>query len=148
MSNPANQALRRSAGCPSRAPHLPRKFGLGALPLPLPPLRFQVDRAWDVAPGGQDFYNAEVALIALSSGCGTVEKALEESCQVPTVSALDLQADPFSPVAVPGSGNTPFEDYAFCDANQPHLTITPALSKWLLSALGAPCAAEKEMSDA
>lgn len=117
-------------------------------PQELPPLRFQVDRAWDVAPGGQDFYNAEVALIALSSGCGTVEKALEESCQVPTVSALDLQADPFSPVPVPGSGNTPFEDYAFCDANQPHLTITPALSKWLLSALGAPCAAEKEMSDA
>ncbi|HEY4429338.1 MAG TPA: cytochrome P450 [Solirubrobacteraceae bacterium] len=107
-------------------------------PQSLPALTFEDGPAWDVAPGGQDFYNAQVAMIAQSSGCGTVEQALGESCQVPTVSALDLHSDPFKPVPAPGSGGSPFHDYVCAEANQPHLTITPKLSGWLLSALTGP----------
>jgi len=116
-------------------------------PQQLAPLRSPGDIAWDVAPGGQDPYNAEAAAIALGSGCGAVEHDLDYSCAVPTVSALDLDTDPFAPVPPPGSEASPFEDYAFCDTNQPHLTITPELSAWLLKALGSPCLAEQDTSN-
>ncbi|MCW3069369.1 MAG: cytochrome [Solirubrobacterales bacterium] len=110
----------------------------------LVPLHFKDGVAWDVAPGGQDFYNAQVAAIASGTGCGTVKHALDESCQVPTVSALDLNTGPFSAVPAPGSGASPFQDYACAEANYQHLTITPKLSAWLLSTLGPPCVAQKD----
>lgn len=118
-------------------------------PQQLAPLHFEDGAAWDVVPGGQNFYNLEVATIALGTGCGAVSHALESTCAVPTVSALGIKGDPFTPVAqpdpaAPGSGPSPFHDYAFADANYPHLTITPALSAWLLGALGAPAVAGKD----
>jgi hypothetical protein len=93
---------------------------------------------WDGAPGGQEPYNAQVAALAAAVGCGQVTHACDAACTVPTISALDLDQDPFVPVPPPGSGAGPFHDYAWCAANEPHLTITPELSRWLLGALGNP----------
>jgi hypothetical protein len=122
-----------------------------AEPQDLPSLRFADGAAWDVAPGGQNLYNAQVAAITRGIGCGSVSDALQSSCAVPTVSALGIRGDPFTPVpqpdpAAPGSGPSPFHDYAFADANYQHLTITPALSGWLLRTLGVPCAAIEDAS--
>jgi hypothetical protein len=55
---------------------------------------------------------------------------------VPTVSALDLDQDPSLAVPPADAGKSPFEDYVFNAENQPHLTITPECSMWLLAALG------------
>jgi cytochrome P450 len=105
-------------------------------PSELAPLRFDTGPAWEGAPGGQEPYNGEVAQIAAGLGCGTVAHALDSSCTVPTVSALDLRQDPFAPVPPAGSGAGPFDDYAFCATNEQHLAITPEVSEWLLEALG------------
>jgi hypothetical protein len=43
-------------------------------------------------------------------------------------------------VPPPGSGASPFDDYAFSASNEEHLTITPEVSTWLLAALGASVA--------
>jgi hypothetical protein len=113
-----------------------------AEPPELPPLSLDAGIAWDGAPGGQEPYNGQVAALAAGVGCGSVSHAFDLVCTVPTVSALDLDQDPFTPVPDPapgaGSGSGPFHDYACCSANEPHLTITPELSSWLLTALGKP----------
>jgi hypothetical protein len=115
-----------------------------AEPPQLPPLRFESGgRAWEGAPGGQDNYNGQVAALAAGVGCGAVTHAFDETCSVPTVSALDLDQDPSVAVPSPGSGTSPFEDYAFNSENHPHLTITPECSTWLLTALGV-CAGTPE----
>jgi hypothetical protein len=111
-----------------------------AEPPELAPLRFDTGVAWEGAPGGVEPYNGQVAAIAAGVGCGTVTHALDSTCTVPTVSALDLRQDPFAPVPPPGSGASPFADYAFCAENEEHLTITPELSAWLLAALGVEAA--------
>jgi hypothetical protein len=113
---------------------------LRAEPPELRPLCFDAGVAWEGAPGGQEPYNGQVAAIAAGVGCGTVTHALDSTCTVPTVSALDLRQDPFAPVPPPGSGASPFDDYAFCETNEEHLTITPELGAWLLAALGTPAA--------
>jgi hypothetical protein len=108
-----------------------------AEPPQLPRLEFNSGgRAWEGAPGGQDTYNGEVAALAAGVGCGAVTHAFDETCSVPTVSALDLDQDPSVAVPPPGSGNSPFGDYVFNSENHPHLTITPEGSTWLLTALG------------
>jgi cytochrome P450 len=104
----------------------------------LRPLTVDSKITWDGAPGGQEPYNALVAALAAGVGCGQVTHQSDAACTVPTVSALGLDQDPFEPVPAPGSGHGPFHDYAWCSANQPHLTITPELSNWLLGALGKP----------
>jgi Putative serine esterase (DUF676) len=109
-----------------------------ARPPELPPLRLDAGIAWDGAPGGQEPYNREVAALAAGVGCGQVTQKYPLACTVPTISALDLDQDPFAPVPPPGSGAGPFHDYAYCATNQPHLTITPEVSAWLLGALGNP----------
>lgn len=106
----------------------------------LPALRADIGVTWDGAPGGQESYNGQVAALAQAVGCGAVAHALDQVCTVPTVSALDLDQDPFAPVPPPGSGAGPFHDYACAAANQPHLTLTPELTAWLLEALGDPVA--------
>jgi Putative serine esterase (DUF676) len=108
----------------------------------LAPLSFDAGVAWEGVPGGQEPYNGEVAQIAAGLGCGTVAHAVDSTCTVPTVSALDLRQDPFAPVPPPGSGAGPFDDYTFCDENEQHLVFTPAVSAWLLAALGSPLATE------
>jgi hypothetical protein len=117
-------------------------------PQQLAPLHHASGPAWDVAPGGQGLYNAQVAATAAMIGCASVSHTLDISCAVPTVSALGIKADPFTPVPAPGSKASPFHDYAFADANYPHLTITPQLSAWLLGTLGDPRAAGKDVSHA
>jgi pimeloyl-[acyl-carrier protein] synthase len=106
-------------------------------PPELPSLSFDAGVAWEGAPGGQEPYNGQVAAIAAGVGCGSVVHAYDSTCTVPTVSALDLKQDPFTPVPAPGSGASPFADYAFAGDNEEHLTITPEVSAWLLGALGA-----------
>jgi hypothetical protein len=95
-------------------------------------------RPWEGAPGGQDTYNGQAAAIAGGVGCGVVTHAFDETCAVPTVSALALgrDVDPFAAVPSPGSDKSPFHDYVYNAENQPHLTITPQCSAWLLAALG------------
>jgi len=109
-----------------------------AEPPELAPLRFDAGVAWEGVPGGQEPYNGDVATVAAGVGCGTVVHALDSTCTVPTVSALDLRQDPYAPVPPPGSGASPFADYAFCTSNLQHLTITAELSAWILAALGSP----------
>jgi len=65
-----------------------------------------------------------------------VTHAFDETCSVPTVSALDLRQDLSEAVPPASAGAGPFEDYCFNSENQPHLTITPECSTWLLAALG------------
>jgi hypothetical protein len=112
-----------------------------AEPSQLPALRCDSQgRPWEGAPGGQDVYNGQAATIAGGVGCGAVTRAFDETCAVPTVSALDLDVDvdPFAAVPSPGSDKSPFHDYVYNSVNQPHLTITPECSAWLLAALGVP----------
>jgi hypothetical protein len=110
-----------------------------AEPPQLPTLEFDSEgAAWEGAPGGQDSYNGQVAALAAGVGCGSVTHTFDETCSVPTVSALDLHQDPSVPIPPARSGQSPFHDYAFCSENQPHLTITPESSAWLLAALGVP----------
>lgn len=106
-------------------------------PPKLPSLRFDSGGlAWEGAPGGQDTYNGQVSAIAAGVGCGAVTHAFDETCAVPTVSALDLAQDPSLAVPPAKTGKSPFEDYTVNSENQPHLTITPECSAWLLAALG------------
>ena len=95
---------------------------------------------WEGAPGGQNAYDliagAIAESIASSLGLGTVQVPLPSLCTVPTVSALDLDTDPFAPVPPPGSGHSPFDDYTHCQTNQPHLQFTPAVRDWLVDRLG------------
>jgi hypothetical protein len=109
-----------------------------AEPQDLPSLSFEAEFPWEGAPGGQEPYNGEVAAIAAGVGCGSVVHALDSTTTVSTVSALGLPGDPFTPVPAPGEGRSPFDDYACCAENEQHLTITPALSEWVLAALTAP----------
>jgi cytochrome P450 len=124
------------------ADHAPQTIGQGtwfeAVPEALPALTFDGGIAWEGAPGGQEAYNGQVAAIAAGIGCGTVSHELDSICTVPTISALGLDQDPFAPVPAPGAGAGPFDDYAFAEANEPHLTITPKVSAWVLTALGSP----------
>jgi cytochrome P450 len=128
------------------ADHAPQTIGEGtwfdAVPPALPALTFDGGIAWEGAPGGQEPYNGQVAAIAQGVGCGTVTHELDSICTVPTISALGLDQDPFAPVPPPGSGASPFDDYACSADNEPHLTITPEVSAWLLTTLGSPPTSE------
>lgn len=126
------------------ADHASQTIGKGtwfdAVPPALPALTFDGGVAWEGAPGGQEPYNGQVAAIAAGVGAGTVTHDLDSVCTVPTISALGLDQDPFAPV--PPSGAGPFDAYAFSEANEPHLTITPQVSAWLLAELGSPPTSE------
>jgi hypothetical protein len=111
---------------------------------PLPDLIVDTDVSWELVPGGQNVYNAIAAGAAAAIGCGTIVTAQPVSCSVPTVSALDLDIHPCAPVPAPGSVGSPFDDYLCCDTNQIHLTITPAMSAWIIEQLGAPTSRTKE----
>jgi hypothetical protein len=94
--------------------------------------------SWEGAPGGLNVYNTDAAVLAGGLGCGSVSDPVPRSCSVPTVSALDLDQSPFVPVPPPGASVSPFHDYTCCARNEPHLTITPETSAWLVRKLGSP----------
>jgi len=103
-------------------------------------LSVRSDVSWEGAPGGQNVYNLVAAAIAKGMGCGQVDVPVSLTCCVPTVSALDLNADPFEPVPPPGSGASPFHDYVCCDENQMHVQFTRPVKDWLLERVGPPSA--------
>jgi cytochrome P450 len=97
----------------------------------------RVAHDWDTAPGSRNTYNAQVVGVAKGFGCGRVAPdAPPASCCVPTISALDLDQDPFDAIQ-PGSG--PFDAHVCSDENEEHLVITPKVSQWILDELGTPC---------
>jgi cytochrome P450 len=111
---------------------------LGQPPELAPIVSGRVAHDWDTAPGSRNTYNAQVVGVAKGFGCGRVEPdAPPASCCVPTVSALDLDQDPFDAIQ-PRSG--PFDAHVCSDENEEHLVITPKVSQWILDELGLPCA--------
>jgi hypothetical protein len=94
--------------------------------------------AWESAPGGQAEYTAQVAGIAESVGWGTVEHHEPVTCNVPAVSALDIDQPPDVAVLDAPAGASPFHAYRCSEQNQLHLVIEPGVSRWLLEELGAP----------
>ncbi len=104
------------------------------------PLNLASDVAWEGVPGGQNYYTAMAARLARDLGCGHVAQSpdLARTCSVPTVSALDIDADPFTPVPPQSSGVSPFHDYFVCAQDEDHVVITPEASAWLRDRLGTP----------
>jgi cytochrome P450/surfactin synthase thioesterase subunit len=98
----------------------------------LAPLLWPDPLPWETAPGSQNTYNADAAGITEGWGCGSVEAANLMTCCVPTVSALDVDADPFAPVSSKG----PFDDHVCSPHNVLHLEITQAVSDWIVRELG------------
>lgn len=96
------------------------------------------DVSWEGAPGGQSLYLDTAASIARSLGYGEVRERIGSSCAVPTVSALDLDVDPWQPVPPPGSPLSPFDDYICCDRNHDHMRFTETVRDWLIDRLGPP----------
>ncbi len=111
-------------------------------------LTVESDVCWEVAPGALNNYNAQVSGIVRSLGCGTVTSTLDVSCSIPTVSSLDLDTHPYDPVPPPGSGHSPFDDYAFAETDQHHVVLTEALVEWILDRIDQPteqtCRPERE----
>lgn len=103
-------------------------------------LSVAMEVSWEGAPGGENLYNFDADQVATCLGFGTLFDPIPRTCSVPTVSALDLDADPFEPVPPPGSGKSPFHDYICCEKNELHLRFTPEVKAWLLNRLGTPTA--------
>jgi hypothetical protein len=101
------------------------------------------DVSWEAAPGGQNVYGSLAAEAAANLGCGHVESLLGPLCAVPTISALDLDQSPWLPVPPPNDRRSPFDDYTFSEANQPHTVLTATVSDWLLDRVGLPAARGK-----
>ena len=94
--------------------------------------------SWEGAPGGLNEYTTLAAQIAGLLGCGSVKVQAPTACVVPTISALDLDQDPFAPVPPPSAGRSPFHDYTCSSTDVVHCTLTPAVAQWLLERLTAP----------
>ena len=94
--------------------------------------------SWEGAPGGQSPHLDTAASIARSLGCGEVRERIGASCAVPTVSALDLDLDPWQPVPPPGHPSSPFDDYICCERNLDHMRFTETVRDWLIDRLGPP----------
>ncbi len=94
--------------------------------------------SWEGAPGGLDDYTPTAAAIASLLGCGTVTVHAPSACVVPTISALDIDQDPFAPIPSPSAGRSPFHDFICSEHDTPHCTLTPDVARWLLEQLVAP----------
>jgi hypothetical protein len=113
--------------------------GDGAPPASLP---LADDVCWDAAPGGQNVYTGLIASVLADIGCGAPTTAVPLSCSVPTVSALDLDGDPFAPVPAPGTAG-PFHDFTTSSVNRIHLDLEPAVVDWIVERLTDPPANER-----
>ena len=105
------------------------------------------DFSWEGAPGGLNEYTPLAAAIAEMLGCGTVQVLASTACVVPTISALDLDQDPYAPVPAPSEGQSPFHDYTCSATDVVHCTLTPAVAHWLLERLTAPPSHDPDSPD-
>ena len=96
--------------------------------------------SWEGAPGGENLYNFDADQVVTCLGCGKLEDPIPRTCSVPTVSALDLDVGPFTPVPPQEEGHSPFHDYICCEKNKLHVRFTPEVKRWLLEKLGTPTA--------
>lgn len=99
--------------------------------------------SWEGAPGGLNQYTPLAAQIAGLLGCGTVTVQAPTACVVPTISALDIDQDPFAPIPPVAAGRSPFHDYTCSATDVVHGTLTPAVAQWLLARLTAPPSPEQ-----
>jgi hypothetical protein len=94
--------------------------------------------SWEGVPGGRSPHIQQSALIGAEVGMGLVNAASLSCCAVPTVSALDMALDPRQAIPPPGEVETPFEDYIFCEQDEPHMHFSQRVSDWLIAKLGLP----------
>jgi cytochrome P450 len=73
--------------------------------------------------------------VAAGFGCGHVDAHHPTTCCVPTVSALDLDQNPFDPI---GQDTGPFDAHTCSAKSARHLEITQEVSDWIVAELGAP----------
>ncbi|MGH3415796.1 MAG: cytochrome P450 [Actinocrinis sp.] len=97
-----------------------------------PPLELSGQLAWDGMPGARGEYPAQAAGLLQALGGGAVQPVqAPATCQVPTVSALDLDQPPDAPVPQR-------EDLIVCAADQPHLVIDEQAAASVIELVGAP----------
>jgi cytochrome P450 len=88
--------------------------------------------AWDGMPGARGSYPAHAAGLLQALGGGAVHPIqAPATCQVPTVSALDLDQAPDA--AIPDQ-----ENLIVCATDQPHLVIDEQASLGLIGQIGEP----------
>ncbi len=87
---------------------------------------------WDGMPGARGSYPAQAAGLLRALAGGVVHPVqAPPTCQVPTVSALDLDQAPDEPV--PDQ-----ENVIFCATDQPHLVIDAQAAAGVISQIGVP----------
>lgn len=97
-----------------------------------PPLEVPDQLGWDGMPGARGVYPAQAAGLLQALGGGVVHPVqAPATCQVPTVSALDLDQAPDAPVP-------DREDLIVCAVDQPHLVIDPQAAAGVIGRIGAP----------
>jgi cytochrome P450 len=97
-----------------------------------PPLEVTDGVAWDGVPGARGTYPAEAAGLLQALAGGTAQPIRPPAvCQVPTVSALDLDQPPDEPVPEQ-------PDLITCATDQLHLVIDVQAAARLLEQIGSP----------
>lgn len=94
--------------------------------------------SWEGVPGGRSPHIEQAAQIGAEVGMGLVNVASPSCCAVPTVSALDLALGPREAIPAAGEVETPFDDYIFCEQDEPHMHFTQRVSDWLIGKLDLP----------
>lgn len=97
-----------------------------------PALNVSGELAWDGMPGARGSYPAQAAALLQTLAGGAVHPIqAPATCQVPTVSALDLDQAPDAPI--PDQDNL-----IVCATDQPHLVIDASAAARLVAEIGAP----------
>lgn len=104
---------------------------MGAIDASPEPLSAATDVCWEITPGAREAYFDAVVGPVRSLGIGDVSISLEVGCSMPTVSALDLDIDPFAKIPAPGAVLSPFHDFATNATDQHHLQLTADLADWI-----------------
>ncbi len=103
------------------------------------PLVVSSDVCWETVPGALNVLNSQVFDVVRSivgstssDAGGRITTTLGTSSSMPTVSALDLEIDPNSPVPPPGTGASPFDDYVCGGTNLIHLELSAEMVDWIV----------------
>jgi cytochrome P450 len=97
-----------------------------------PPLDVPGQLPWDAMPGARGSYPAQAAGMLQTLGGGAVHPIqVPATCQVPTVSALDLDQAPDAAVLDQ-------ENLIVCATDQPHLVIDEQAAAGVLGQIGEP----------